>query len=73
VWKRKRAPKAHEFEGRVGENHDRQVHTDMVENETQDTSVLISRGVALLLQRCTQFFVEETRRSSSKIRSIGVQ
>jgi len=49
VWKRKRAPKAHEFEGRVGENHDRQVHTDMVENEPQDASVLISRGVALLL------------------------
>jgi len=50
VWQRKRAPKAHEFEGRVGENDDRQVHTDMVEYETQDTSVLISRGVALLLQ-----------------------
>jgi len=57
VWKRKRAPKAHEFEGRVGENHDRQVHTDMVENETQDASVLISRGVALLLQTRTHFFV----------------
>ena len=73
VWKRKRAPKAHEFEGRVGENHDRQVHTDMVENETQDASVLISRGVALLLQTRTQFFVEEARCSSIKIWSIGAQ
>ena len=56
MWQRKRAPKAHEFEGRVGENDDRQVHTDMVEYETQDTSVLISRGVALLLQRSDLVF-----------------
>jgi hypothetical protein len=49
MWQRKRAPETHEFEGRIRENHDRQVHTYMVENEAQDTSVLVSRGVALLL------------------------
>lgn len=49
VWKRKRAPQAHEFEGGIGKNHNRQIHTDMVENETQDTSVLVSRDIALLL------------------------
>jgi hypothetical protein len=54
VWERKIAPKTHEFEGRIGKNHDRQVHADMVEDETQNTSVLIRRSVALLLQRYTQ-------------------
>jgi hypothetical protein len=51
MWQRKRAPKTHELEGRIRENHDWQVHTDMVENEAQDTSFLVSRGVAFLLQR----------------------
>ena len=49
VWQRKRAPQPHELKGRIGENHDWQIHTDMVENETHDTSVLVSRSVALLL------------------------
>lgn len=49
VWQRKRAPQPHELKGRIGENHDWQIHTDMVENEPHDTSVLVSRSVALLL------------------------
>jgi hypothetical protein len=68
VWQRQRATKAHEFECRIGENHDRQVHTDMVEDETQNTSVLIRRGVALLLQKMDTTL--ETR--YSRKRSINV-
>lgn len=49
VWQRKRAPQPHELKGGIGENHDWQVHADMVENETQYASVLVIRGVAFLL------------------------
>jgi hypothetical protein len=42
----------------------------MVQNETQHTSILVRRGIALLLQRSTQFFFMRPDMAASKYKSL---